>query len=148
MSSPCRAAALRSLKVRPRSVREIREKLAAKEFDPQDIDDTIEFLKSVNLLDDRAFTAGWIRYRLARPFGFRRIITELKQKGIAEDIIAAAVAEARGEYAEVETALELAQRRAQRLGGIDPQKRKKRIFDFLLRRGFPMDAVMKAVKNI
>ena len=48
------------------------------------------------LLDDRAFTKSWINYRLARPFGFRRIIQELKAKGIDQEIIEQAVAEVEG----------------------------------------------------
>ena len=127
MSSRCRAAALRSLKIRPRSVYELRAKLAGKGFEPQEIDEVVLYLESIDLLNDRAFTASWIRYRLARPFGFRRIITELKQKGIAEDIITEAVTQAQGEYAEGAVVLELALRRAERLSGIDPQKKKKRV---------------------
>src|SRR4051812_15796529 len=120
MSSQCRAAALRFLKIRPRSVQELRAKLDGKGFESQAVDETIAYLESINLLDDRAFTAGWIRYRLARPFGFRRITTELKAKGIAEDIISEAIAGFKDEYAESDIVLELALRRAQRLGNIDP----------------------------
>src|SRR4051812_9494768 len=79
----CRTAALRFLKIRPRSVFELRRKLAAKSYESSDIDEAVGYLQSVRLLDDRAFTASWIAYRLARPFGFRRIVTELQQKGIA-----------------------------------------------------------------
>src|SRR5882762_1022222 len=100
MASRCRAAALMFLKIRPRSVHELRAKLSGKGFGPEDIDDVVAALKSIDLLNDRVFTASWIRYRLARPFGFRRIITELKQKGIADDIIAEAVSSAKGQYAE------------------------------------------------
>ena len=148
MSSRCRAAALRSLKVRPRSIGELRDKLEAKKFEPQEISDTIEFLETINLLDDRAFTASWIQYRLARPFGFRRIITELKQKGVSDAIIAEAVANAKGGYDEADVVLELAERRAKRLSGIDPLKRKKRVFDYLVRRGYPIDIVIKTIKKL
>lgn len=148
MSSRCRAAALRFLKIRPRSVFELREKLRNKKFEPQDVDEAVEFLTSIDLLNDRTFTASWIAYRLARPFGFRRIITELKQKGIAADIIDEAIAEARGNSDEWQTVLELAKRRAERLSGIDPQKKRKRIFDFLIRRGFSADSALKVIKKL
>ena len=148
MSSQCRSAALRLLKTRPRSVGEVEAKLKDKEFASGDIAEAVEYLKEMCYLDDRAFTVGWIRYRLARPFGFQRIIRELKEKGVAEGIIADAVAAAREEHPEETTAKALAQRKAERLSGIDPLKRKKRVLDFLLRRGFPMDAAYKAIKNI
>ncbi len=148
MSSPCRAAALRFLKIRPRSVGELRDKLTGKGFDLRDIDEELEYLKSVDLLNDRVFTASWIRYRLARPFGFRRIITELKDKDVSDAIIAEAVASAKIDHVELDLAMDLALRRAERLKDIEPEKKKKRVFDFLLRRGFPVDAAMKAIKKI
>lgn len=148
MSSCCRAAALRFLKIRPRSVQEMRTKLLKKNFAADEVEREIEYLKSIELLDDRAFSASWIRYRLARPFGFRRIITELKAKGIAEDIIAQAVSNAKGDYNEQETIEDVTSRRLERLSGIDPLKRKKRISDYLLRRGFSMDSVIKVIKKL
>jgi regulatory protein len=143
-----RVVALRCLKVRPRSVEEIREKLKAKEFSQEEITATIEYLFELRLLDDRAFTRSWIQYRLARPFGFRRIYLELKDKGVAKEIIEEAIAQVKEEYGEEDTVLELAERRWKRLDGVDPQKRKKRVFDFLIRRGFSVDAVMKVFKKL
>ena len=98
------------------------------------------------MLDDRAFTKSWISYRLARPFGFRRIIQELKIKGIDQEIIDQAFGELEGNYSPEKTALELAQRRWQRLPAIDPVKKKKRVMDFLLRRGFDASLVIKVIK--
>ena len=100
------------------------------------------------LLDDRAFTKSWISYRLARPFGFRRIIQELKDKGIDQETIEQAVTEVKGSYNPENVALELAQRRWQRLPAIDPEKKKKRVMDFLLRRGFEADVVLKVLKEL
>ena len=148
MSAHCRGAALKFLKIRPRSVAELREKLENKGFGPQEIKEAIAYLESNKLLDDRAFTVSWIMHRLARPFGFRRIIIELKQKGIADKIIVQAVTAAKSEYAEGDIVLELAQRRAERIRGVDGQKKKKRIGGFLLRRGFAADVVMKVLKEI
>lgn len=146
--SQCRGAALRFLKIRPRSIYELRQKLEAKDFASFDIDETIDYLVSIHLLDDRAFTASWIQYRLARPFGFRRIVIELKEKGVPAPIIEEAVTAAKDRYAESDVVLELARRRAERLANIDPLKKKKRVGDFLLRRGYSMDVVMKVLKKI
>ena len=148
MLSPCRAAALRFLKIRPRSVKELEVKLKDKGFAASEIAEAVEYCKQSRLLDDRAFTVAWVQYRLARPFGFQRIIRELKEKGVEESIIAQAIGRAKEEFSEEEAARALAQRRAERLTGIDPVKRKKRVLDFLIRRGFPMEAAYKAIKNI
>ncbi len=148
MAVSCRAAGLRFLKLRPRSVKELEEKLKGKGFAAGAIQETIGYLKQARLLDDRVLTEGWIRYRMTRPFGFQRIIRELQEKGVEEGIITAAIARARSGYSEEDVAVSLAQRRAERLTGIDPVKKKKRILDFLVRRGFPIDIVDRIIKEV
>jgi len=148
MAKSAKAAALRFLKIRPRSIFELKEKLEAKGFLLTEIETTVLELTALGLLDDRAFTKSWINYRLARPFGFRRIIQELKDKGIDQETIEQAVAEIRDGYSAENVVMELAQRRWQRLPDIDPLKKKKRVMDFLLRRGFEADIVLKVLKKI
>jgi regulatory protein len=142
-----KAAALRFLKIRPRSIAELKERLGIKGFSSTEIEITVLDLMASGLLDDRAFTKSWINYRLARPFGFRRIIQELRAKGVDQEIIEDAVAEIEGSYDPEKVVLELARRRWQRLPAIDPVKKKKRVLDFLLRRGFEADIVMKVLKQ-
>ena len=148
MANSVKAAALRFLKIRPRSVVELKEKLEGKGFSLAEIETTVNELSASGLLDDRAFTTSWINYRLARPFGFRRIIQELKAKGIDKEIIEQAVGEFEGSYNPEKAALGLGQRRWQRLTAIDPQKKKKRVLDFLIRRGFEEDVAMKVINKL
>ncbi|MBF0503737.1 MAG: regulatory protein RecX [Candidatus Omnitrophica bacterium] len=143
-----KSAALRFLKIRPQSIAELREKLKLKGFSMTDIETAVLELTASGLLDDRAFTKSWINYRLARPFGFRRIIQELKSKGIDPLTIEQAVAEIKDSYNADKTALELARRRWQRLPAIDPLKKKKRVLDFLLRRGFEADVAIRVIKKL
>ena len=143
-----KAAALRFLKIRPRSIAELREKLVDKNFSSTEIETTLHDLTVSGLLNDRAFTKSWINYRLARPFGFRRIIQELKAKGIDPEIIEQAVGEVKESYAPEDVAMDLAQRRYQRLPNIDPVKKKKRVLDFLLRRGFETSIAMKVLRKL
>ena len=148
MGKGIKDAALRFLKIRPRSITELKEKLAAKGFSSPEIVTTVLELMASGLLDDRAFTKSWINYRLARPFGFRRIIQEHKAKGIDKEIIEQAVGEFEGSYNPEKAALGLGQRRWQRLTTIDPQKKKKRVLDFLIRRGFEEDVAMKVINKL
>ena len=126
---------------------EIKEKLKVKGFSLSDIETTVHELMASKLLDDRAFTKSWINYRLARPFGFRRIIQELKTKGIDQSIIDQTIAQVEG-YRPQDVAMELAKRRWQRMPDIDEQKKKKRVLNFLLRRGFDADVAMKVLKKL
>ncbi len=148
MNKGVKAAALRFLKVRPRSIAELKEKLMAKGFSASEIESTINDLVASGLLDDRVFTKSWINYRLARPFGFRRIIQELKDKGIDPEIIEQALAEIKDNYSPENVALELARRRWERIPAIDLQKKKKKISDFLLRRGFEEGVVIRVLKKL
>jgi regulatory protein len=148
MGKNAKVTALRFLKIRPRSIAELKEKLKGKDFSLTEIESTVLDLMALGLLDDRAFTKSWINYRLARPFGFRRIILELKDKGIDQEIIEETVTEIKGSYNPEDAALELAQRRWQRLPDIDPVKKKKRVLGFLLRRGFEADVVMRVLRKI
>jgi regulatory protein len=141
-------SAFRLLKIRQRSVLELRERLLAKKIEKATVDATVAFLVEKKFLDDRAFAKAWIRDRQARPYGPQRIRMELRKKGIHEEIIREELASAFGEFAEEDVVLELARRRAARYQGIDPVKRKKRVFDFLARRGFGLDAITKAVKKL
>lgn len=148
MAKSVKAAALRFLKIRPRSIGELKEKLEMKGFSSTEIETTVLDLKASGSLDDRAFTKSWINYRLARPFGFRRIIQELRAKGIDKETIEQAVTEIKGSYDPEKVVLDLAQRRWQRLPAIDPIKKKKRVLDFLLRRGFETGVAMKVLKKL
>ena len=148
MALSVKAAALRFLKIRPRSIAELRAKLELKDFAKDDISTVLHDLVASGLLDDRAFTKSWINYRLARPFGFRRIIQELKAKGIDQEIIDQSIAERDANYSPEHVALDLAQRRWKRLPDIDDQKKRKRVLDFLLRRGFEVDLVLKILKKL
>ncbi len=147
MASSARVSALKTLKVRPHSEFEVRSKLANKKFSREDVDDAINYLYSLDLLDDRAFTRSWITYRLARPFGFKRIVQELRQKGVDLHLIDEELVPFKESF-DAEVVMDLARRRALRLTGIDPAKRKKRIFDFLLRRGFSHELIYQAIKKL
>ena len=143
-----KTSAFRLLKIRQRSVGELRQKLAAKGIAKATVDATVAFLLEKKFLDDRAFAKAWIRYRQARPYGPQRIRMELRQKGIEEEIIQEELTVAFGEYKEEDVVLDLARRRAIRYQGVDPVKRRKRVFDFLARRGFGLDAITKAIKKL
>jgi regulatory protein len=148
MGTSIKSAALRLLKVRPRSTGELKERLKAKGFSEFDIQTTVEDLTASGLLNDRAFTKSWITYRLARPFGFKRISRELEVKGIGKEMIKEAIVQAMAGFDQLQAARQLAERRWGILDGVDPEKRKKRVLDFLIRRGFEPDAAFRALKNL
>lgn len=146
--SKAKTTAFRFLKIRERSVFELRQKLSLKKLSPKAIEGAIDFLLAKKFLDDQTFARNWIRYRQSRPLGPARIRMELQQKGVDKEIIAEELELAFSEVNQEETVLDLASRRAARYRKDDPVKRKRKVFDFLARRGYSLDIITKAIKKI
>jgi regulatory protein len=79
--------ALRLLTVREHSRAELRNKLLARGFDPRAVDRLLSQLEEKDLLSDERFVASYAESRVRRGFGPRRIVPELRQKGVAQDLI-------------------------------------------------------------
>ncbi|MDO8580164.1 MAG: regulatory protein RecX [Candidatus Omnitrophota bacterium] len=143
-----RETVFRLLKYRLRSEQEIREKLLRKEMDDNTVDAAVAHFKDLGLVNDRQFARKWILARLAKPFGANRIRVELKNKGICKEIIDEELAQAAGEVSEDDAIRPLIERQVEKNKNVHPLKRKQRIFQYLLRRGFSLPAVNKAIKPL
>lgn len=105
-------------------------------------------LEEKGLLNDRAFAKLWIGDRISlKPAGKGLIVRELRAKGIAEDMIEAAFAEYKDLFDEAELAGPLARRKIASLKGLDPERSKRKVFDFLSRRGFSQNTIWKVIKD-
>jgi regulatory protein len=136
------------LKFRLRSEKEIRERLRRKKFDVDTTRKTISFLKERGFIDDNIFARIWFESRIKRPLGLKRLRQELKIKGINEDIIDTQIQEVKKNYSEDKVVRELAKEKFQKLKGIESHKAKQRVFGYLMRRGFSLDTVIDAVKEL
>ncbi len=140
--------AYRLLGYRPRSVKEISERLKKKGFAAGTIKKTVKYLSEINYLNDEDFARAWVRTRLQlRPVGLALLRYQLRQKGVASQTIERAFAECAGEYDESEAASELALSRRRRYRGLDRQKVKRRLYQYLRRRGFTQDAILEAIRQ-
>ena len=141
-----RNTVFRLLKFRLRSEKEILEKLKAKNLPVSVIRQTIHYFKDLDLIDDRRFAQEWTSSRLKKPFGINRIRLELKTKGIDPTIIETTIKEATDKYKELEVVTRLARHRASKYKNIDSKKIQQRVYGYLLRRGFSMNVIIKAIK--
>jgi len=130
------------LKFRPRSENEIRQRLKKKKFDADIIESTLSFLKDKGFIDDICFAKTWIESRIKKPLGIRRLKAELSIKGINKAIIDTQINEIKKSYCEEDIVGGIAKDRLNRLKDIDPQKAKKRVYAYLLRRGFSPEVVI------
>jgi regulatory protein len=138
----------RLLKIRPRSQKELTDKLKHQEFDQAVIDQTLDYFRGLKLIDDREFARQWIHWRAARPFGINRIRFELKQKGVSQDIIDELLQIFKENVSEEEIVTQLAKRRKTLLKGLEADKLKGRLYGYLLRKGFSPATVAKVLKKI
>lgn len=136
------------LKFRPRSEKEIYQRLKNKKFNEEIINDTIAFLKEKEFIDDNYFAKAWIQSRIKRPLGLRRLRAELKVKGVDKEIIDSQIDQIKKDYAEEDIVKAIAKAKISKLKGIEPLKAKRRILDYLLRRGFSAEIVFDVVGQL
>ncbi|MBI4990634.1 regulatory protein RecX [Candidatus Gottesmanbacteria bacterium] len=144
--------ALKLLSFRPRSSREISTKLrqfsAKRNFSDKLVEQIIEELREQKFLDDKEFVRWWIEQRQSfRPKGLRAIKTELLNKGIDKEIIDAVFAADKGKMNEYDLALKVINKKLIHLSHLSTEKKKIKIRDLLLRRGFDWDVIYKVIDS-
>lgn len=137
--------ALRLIKFRARSAAEVADKLEAKGFSQKVIDGTIAFLKQKKFLDDALFAKLWVSSRLKRSLGLRRLIYELKQKGIDQGLIDNAIESVKSDYDEKKTVYDIVETKSSKMRGLAAEKIRSRLYGYLLRRGYPKNLVVEAL---
>ena len=148
--------AWRLIKFRPRSEKELRDKLKSKSFDSALIEELIACFKEHGYIDDREFALFWIEGRLSKPLGFKAIQRELELKGISGELIQELISLKKKDVDEAVLARELAQRRLNILTGISKLKKSKeplekikpKLYGYLARRGFPSETINEAIDQL
>ena len=129
------ALALRFLASRSRSEAEVRQRLASRGVDAQDIEGVLERLRELGYVDDADFAAAVIRARTQRRARGRRLVAEeLQAKGVSEDVAESVLNASYGD--ELAVARPVAERQARRLQGRGFAEFRQRLGAFLVRRGF------------
>ena len=140
--------ALRFLSYRPRSQAEVRRNLLAAGLDAELVEATLARLAAQGYLDDAEFARFWVENRQQfRPKGSVALRGELRQRGVAAETVDAALADLDPEAG----AYEAGQPRAVRLAALaqaDPAAFRRKLGDFLLRRGFGYEIVKQTVARL
>jgi len=137
------------LRIRPRSEREIRDRLKLKGYERGLVEDMVASLKKTGEIDDLKFATFWIQSRMHQnPAGDVVLKHELKHKGVEPDVIEAVLKHKAENYDEYAIALPMAEERFRRFGKIDRRKALKRVYDFMLRRGFKYDTVQRIISEL
>lgn len=138
-------SALRLLSYRRRSEREIRERLMKKGVSADVCESTITRLRETGLIDDEAFARAFVESRnRTSPRSRRMIAVELGARGIQTSI----VNETASEVDEADAAYRAAAKRARSLKDAPFPDFRRRIGDFLLRRGFEFEVAAEAAMRL
>lgn len=166
-------AALTFLSYRPRSAREVEQRLRKKGYEPEQIEITLTRLRKIGLIDDTAFSRSWINNRQTiSPRGPSLLRSELRQKGVPKEIVDEAMLEYQEKQAErIEesnqiaaehnihydepppgsdeaSALMLARKRMRILSNYDPIIQKRRLTAFLARRGYNFSTIAPVLQRV
>ena len=133
------------LSYRARSEAEIRKNLRKHEIPEPVIDQTLERLRGDGLANDNQFAQAWVENRNTfRPRSRRMMAMELKQKGLDDEAIRSAVESVDDEA----SAYEAAHKRAARLRGLEWIDFRRKLSDFLARRGYSYSVIAPVVTRI
>lgn len=136
--------ALAFLTVRPRSLREVRDRLKEKEVPPETIEAVIARLEGWGYIGDEGFARYWVENRSAnQPRGKRLLRQELWRKGVERETVDQVLDEV--ELDEAGAALTLARKRLNQVRGLDEQTQRRRLAAFLQRRGYDWPTVKGAL---
>lgn len=142
--------AMRLLAARPRSERELRERLLEKERASAGvIEEAIEKLREYGYVSDEKFALGYASYRVQqKPIGKRRLLRELAAHKLSEEAMREAVEAIFTEHSEEELLDRAIEKRLARTGPPRSRADLKRLYDHLLRAGFPHEIVMSRLKDL
>ena len=137
--------ALSFLKHRPRSEFEVRSRLKSRGCGDEQISAVMSRLRELELVDDAAFASFWRENRERHnPRSSRLTRWELRRKGITEDVIEQAL----DGGDEKTSAYEAARLRVNKLPKDDYAIFRRRLGDFLRRRGFNYEIIGETVNRL
>jgi len=140
----CLNAAARFLSYRPRSEVELRGRLHQRGFDAGVIEAVLARLKEQGMVDDLAFAQFWTDNRELRPRSQWLIKSELRQKGVAREIID----QVTGVVDDEENAYQAALNRARSLLLGDWESFRRRLGNYLRHRGFGYEVINKTIERV
>lgn len=146
----CREAALKLIERTRRTRTDLSRRLKEKGFAAATIGDVLDRLAEVGLVDDVEFARAWLSGRWGRrPSGWRRLLQELRGKGIAEaDVIRARelLTERGGAPDEVASAAKLVAQARRRYAALEPRVQRQRLYALLARHGYDGDTIRLALE--
>ncbi len=135
--------AMRLLMYRPRTEKELYDRLLEEGFSEEDTASAMAYVRSFGYLNDESFASGYVAAR-SREKGKLRLARELSEKGVAREIIEEVLGA--DEEEEEEKVYRLLLKRAGE-PHLPDEKEVRRLSGFFARRGFSTGAFIAALKR-
>lgn len=133
------------LSYRARSESEIRQNLRKHAIPESAIEQTLERLRTEQLANDEQFARAWVENRNTfRPRSRRALTLELRQKGLSDEVAQSALNNIDDEALAYEAGL----KKARRLESLEWDEFRKKLSDFLARRGFSYSVLVPVVSRL
>jgi regulatory protein len=141
--------AINLLSYKPRSQAEMRARLLEKDWAEESVvDQVIARLKELGYLNDEQFAANFASSRLtAKPLGRTRLRRDLQRKKLSSETVENALDEAYEQQSEEELITRAIDKRIRLKGAPTTREEAKKLFDYLIRRGFGYDLVIRKVRE-
>lgn len=136
------------LSYRIRSVDEIKKKLKAKKISENIISKVISHLEELKLVDDEQFATQLAREKIKnKGIGKKVLLQKFFQKGIPKATGEKVLAKLFEEFDEKELALRNFNKYYPKIKDKDKAEQKKKIFDYLARKGFDFDIINEVIRE-
>jgi regulatory protein len=143
--------AINYISYRPRSSKEVVDHLTKKGFTRECAEDVARRLRAIRMINDLEFAHAFVRDRLKRkPTGQILLRQQLIMKGIPSATTDKVLADLVSPQSQQLSALQAAKRKLQMARHstkkLDMEKQKRRLLDFLVRRGFSYEIALKTIR--
>ncbi|MCH4822168.1 RecX family transcriptional regulator [Gramella lutea] len=133
---------------RDRSQKEVEDKLNEMRMIPEAKEKIIISLMQENFLNEERFARSFVRGKFRmKKWGRKKIVMELKKRDISSPIIKLGLSEIK-ETDYRKTLYELAEKKADKISEPNLFKKKKKLADHLLRKGYESQLVFDCVNDI
>ncbi len=132
-----------------RAAQQVRQKLHKAGFSGEVVEQVIAEFAEKRWLDDEGFARRWVESRLEKkPAGARRFAQELRGRGIEPEIVERVLGEFAGQLDAEGAMAGLLRRQQGRWAGLEEERARRRMLDFLRRRGYDEEGAVRAVEQV
>ncbi|ANS80554.1 Regulatory protein RecX [Serinicoccus hydrothermalis] len=142
-----RKIVLRQLAMGPRTRRQLEDKLADRDCDPQVAARVLDRMAEVGLVDDEAYAEMYVRSKQeTKGLAAGALRQELRRKGVAEEVVDSALDDINPEH-EREQARALVRRRLRTMQGLEREVQTRRLAGFLARKGYSPGVSYQVIRD-